>query len=559
MIPYFPTLYEDELFYSGLCRYYCHTGCVSYHSVIPEIFNNVMDRPDIEFMNSLSSDMMRKVQNHYQPEEIIMRHTMYPYYVRFLPSSRKKEVYHALIDNKGQVRNLLSQVIGKDGNDRFLRYCPLCVMEDRENYGETYWHRKHQIKGVVVCYRHGCLLKDTGIVIKGNSEPSFHPAELVIEICSTYCKKNGESTLPELDDQSGMTINTEEIRLAGYITSLLDQPVDVENKDDAWEFLKTKMIGQGILAGIKQNVIRERLQTFLQNFYRGHSITLPIKYENIIYRAATKRVRDILCICYIAYSLGIPIRELAGCHLEQGTAGDILEKKVYSMVGSGKTYKGTARELGLAKSTVERFCNRAGIKSCKATGRTEAMERQLEERRVREREWWIKFQDTIPECTTGKLRRDIKYQKHIMWLERHDKAWLKEHDKSMNTFRRIKREDRDRQQLPRVESAIKAIKTAPGMPVRASMEEILRNAEIPSYELRRLPMCYEEIRNSVESYPNYWGRKLSFVMDQLEKQGKPLQYSTIYLMTSINREKMEKALPHIQNKNYREVISSFLH
>jgi len=41
-----------------------------------------------------------------------------------------------------------------------MRVCPLCVKEDRERYGETYWHLSHQLQGIDVCHKHGCYLTD---------------------------------------------------------------------------------------------------------------------------------------------------------------------------------------------------------------------------------------------------------------------------------------------------------------------------------------------------------------------------------------------------------------
>jgi hypothetical protein len=44
-----------------------------------------------------------------------------------------------------------------------MRYCPLCVREDKDTYGETYWHRSHQIDGIDVCVKHKVFLEHTNI------------------------------------------------------------------------------------------------------------------------------------------------------------------------------------------------------------------------------------------------------------------------------------------------------------------------------------------------------------------------------------------------------------
>jgi hypothetical protein len=43
----------------------------------------------------------------------------------------------------------------------FFRFCPLCLEEDTQKYGEAYWHRIHQTPGVLVCPIHAIALQDS--------------------------------------------------------------------------------------------------------------------------------------------------------------------------------------------------------------------------------------------------------------------------------------------------------------------------------------------------------------------------------------------------------------
>lgn len=50
--------------------------------------------------------------------------------------------------------------INRSGGDALKpRYCPKCLEEDVVNCGAAYWHRAHQIPNVIVCHRHGGLLR----------------------------------------------------------------------------------------------------------------------------------------------------------------------------------------------------------------------------------------------------------------------------------------------------------------------------------------------------------------------------------------------------------------
>src|SRR5205085_12524950 len=52
---------------------------------------------------------------------------------------------------------------------KYLRFCPLCFVEDLQKYGEAYWHRLHQAFGVLVCPVHAVALNDSIAPIFGNN------------------------------------------------------------------------------------------------------------------------------------------------------------------------------------------------------------------------------------------------------------------------------------------------------------------------------------------------------------------------------------------------------
>jgi hypothetical protein len=43
----------------------------------------------------------------------------------------------------------------------WLRFCPVCLQEDKNRYGEIYWHRLHQAPGVEVCPLHQVFLENS--------------------------------------------------------------------------------------------------------------------------------------------------------------------------------------------------------------------------------------------------------------------------------------------------------------------------------------------------------------------------------------------------------------
>ena len=180
-IAYFPKIYEDELVYSVLARYYQHSGNLLYVTCAEDLYIKKTIRPDIEFINEVKPEVLGLLCQNITIEELIEKHTMFPYYTRFLPMERRKQAFGALCERSGNYDNLLALPKRRDGNQRYLRYCPICVEEDREIYGETFWHRNHQMLGIDCCSKHGCRLINSNVLISSKASPSLISAEQEIE------------------------------------------------------------------------------------------------------------------------------------------------------------------------------------------------------------------------------------------------------------------------------------------------------------------------------------------------------------------------------------------
>ncbi len=62
-----------------------------------------------------------------------------------------------------------------------LRSCPCCDAESINNYGETYWHRVHQVAGVEVCPVHNVFLQDSSALrINSKNRHEFHSAQKAV-------------------------------------------------------------------------------------------------------------------------------------------------------------------------------------------------------------------------------------------------------------------------------------------------------------------------------------------------------------------------------------------
>lgn len=181
MISYLPEIYPDELVYSWFCRYYVHSGCLTHSMALKEILYNRCNNPSKEFLGHLNPDMLSAIQRMYPIETMIIEHTMFPQYARFIPlEQRKRALYHIGFDFCDA--HHLFAILPRNKDDLFLKYCPMCVKEDRQKYGEAYWHIVHQIRNMQICTKHNCQLVNSAVVAKSEQTFTLCPAESYVTV-----------------------------------------------------------------------------------------------------------------------------------------------------------------------------------------------------------------------------------------------------------------------------------------------------------------------------------------------------------------------------------------
>jgi hypothetical protein len=112
---------------------------------------------------------------------LIDKHTVFPFYAPYLQKNRARLIRKAMrLDNCTQVGTRIGQA--QQGRKMiYLRVCPECVREDRAAFGETYWHRQHQLRGVDSCFQHDVFLEDTEAKWQNDNHPEeAKPAELFV-------------------------------------------------------------------------------------------------------------------------------------------------------------------------------------------------------------------------------------------------------------------------------------------------------------------------------------------------------------------------------------------
>ncbi|QFJ54347.1 TniQ family protein [Pseudobutyrivibrio xylanivorans] len=223
MIGYMPEIYPDELLYSLFARYYVHSGYAAYIDAANDIYRNKRTRPVHEFINALNMDVKELLLERHTMEELIEKHTMFPAYGRFVSLERRQNAFKSLVNGEGNYFNWLYIPSGETKN-KSLRWCPLCAQEDRTTYGETYWHRFHQIPGVDICPMHKCYLCSSSVEIK-NGSPNLVAAEQEIAIETPITPFEGDV----------------HERVIKYMIDVFNRPIDLKTDYNAGLSLETRL------------------------------------------------------------------------------------------------------------------------------------------------------------------------------------------------------------------------------------------------------------------------------------------------------------------------------
>lgn len=354
MIVYFPEIYPDELVYSWFCRYYVHSGCLSHKSALQELLYKKYNNPSKEFLGHLNPKTEQEIKKIYDIDDLIIKHTMYPQYARFISSVRKKEALYHLGHDFCDAHYLFTILPRCDG-EQYLKYCPVCAEEDRKLYGETYWHRRHQIRNMCICPKHKCKLEDSNVTAKSEQTFTLCPAESVIR------------------GKKAITVdNPIALQFAEYMEEIFDAPIDFENDTplstvlyvgmSKTKYLKpsgksryTKMLADDIKAFYEKTELRN-----IASIHQIQKTLLDIRFEFSV-------------VCQIAFFLGMQVGELTNPELtaeqigqEQGShymkdripidwiqydeeTAPILERI------AGDIYDGTANEIGRPERVSEKI------------------------------------------------------------------------------------------------------------------------------------------------------------------------------------------------------------
>lgn len=183
MLAFFPSLYPDEIIYSGIARYHQISGNTAQKQTVRDLFGERLVCATVDLPSHLGS-LARRIGDTYTVEELIQRHTLYPYYTSYVSEEKAEELYRLMAEgtDRGEVHVSLGLPASTIKLPANLRYCRGCYRDDVKKYGEPYWHRPHQLPGVLACPIHKMWLSNSAIPYTTREQKfGFQPLSTVQE------------------------------------------------------------------------------------------------------------------------------------------------------------------------------------------------------------------------------------------------------------------------------------------------------------------------------------------------------------------------------------------
>ncbi|MDY0134169.1 MAG: TnsD family Tn7-like transposition protein [Atribacterota bacterium] len=153
----FPIPYPEELLYSTIARAGIRQGLISPKQLLDEVFESRTVIATVDLPSHIAK-VARWLPSKLTPEALLYCHTLFPLYGPFVPEDRRSQCVRWLIGSQGATHLALGVAASRVQIPRFVRYCPDCLVEQRNQYGEYFWLREWQVEGIDACPEHGVLI-----------------------------------------------------------------------------------------------------------------------------------------------------------------------------------------------------------------------------------------------------------------------------------------------------------------------------------------------------------------------------------------------------------------
>ena len=514
---------------------------------------------------------------------------MYPFYSAFLPPQQADAVFLAMVSGSGNSVYTRAGVMASSiRSATYFRYCPRCFQEDLARHGELYWHRMHQIPGWDVCVKHGTWLNNSKVALRQTNKHVF------VEPTEENCPLNQVAYVTDSELLSHYR------SIGNGIEALLTQrfphrPLDWFHRHYEAK-LRQKHYASFISGKVDQTRLRQDFVRYygeeflerLQSSLRGDNNWLAAMVRK--HRRSFHPLRHLLLMNFLDISLEemfyqdeqykpfgngpwiclnpaaehyqqkvITDLTVSTCEKTKGVIGtfscscgfvytrragesdpnkisrvkqygEVWERECLRLANEGLSLREIGRRLHADPMTVKKHIRGKEVKD----GR-----RDLE--RERDRTEWLSLQQQYPNFSKTELRKlnlalyARLYRKDRIWLNNHSPEPAQKKTRNI----RVDWNQRDLEVLAKVQHAVSRILESNGKPKRLTVSRIGAIAGVRSLlekHLDHLPETKKYLEQTVESEEQYRLRKIHWAMEELKRQGEPLQEWKVLRKAGIRKE-----------------------
>ena len=149
---------------------------------MPDLFGKNVIKVASDFPSSLQALVKASHWSAWRTvDELIDNHTLLPFHAPFISARKITQLRAAMVGAQGGMIHARLGILTHPLKLINFRYCAKCTESDRSIFGETYWHRIHQLPGIDICPVHKVFLSESAVHTRRRSNrQAFVTAESAI-------------------------------------------------------------------------------------------------------------------------------------------------------------------------------------------------------------------------------------------------------------------------------------------------------------------------------------------------------------------------------------------
>ncbi|WP_138471790.1 TnsD family Tn7-like transposition protein [Poseidonocella sp. HB161398] len=516
MLTYFPAQLPDELLYSRLARYHRHSCSVSAKQTLDDLFGDRSVRASVDLQCHLRALSRRMPPTVREYPHALVRATLFGFHAAYQPKAIVDAARRAMIDGPAAgLHARLGIAAGLRLPPARLRWCPDCADEARARHGEAYWHRSHQLPGVLVCPDHGSALVAARM-------PEKHSQHDFVAASRETCVQPTDN--PAEWREAGTDLLGEIARKA---VRILDRPVRFADFAAIGLHCRSRLIEAG-LAGPSGRIRIDRLTEAagnallpLQPIYPAAGRTDWLVAMGRKHRHAFSALQHILFDLVLEAAPPDPPRRKAAKPRRFLADDPAFERRLRVAAASAKGLRAAARAVGVDPRTIQRHAARLGIDGPWKNMETVAPAKPPDDLETDTKRRW---QEAMESGLSRKALK-CKFSADWTWLNRHHPEWLKENSPEF-ALRCAPgpRKDwagMDSALAPSIGAAAETIRlrTPPARVTIAAIERELGREGWFLPRLKMLPLCKRQLASEKEPLETFRLRRVKWARETLLSHG----------------------------------------